>query len=106
MKVHWTRAGVAHISTRSQRYSGAADLALEWVDEAVADPLAVVTDPDPHSRTGGMRIVGYSPSAGFVVTVIAGLVDGRVFGSTAWKATGGDRRAYREAVARSRGEDQ
>jgi hypothetical protein len=66
-------------------------------DEAVADPRAVVSDPDPKSHTGAIRIVGYSAAAGFVLTVIAARIDGELWGVTAWKTTGIERRSYQEA---------
>jgi hypothetical protein len=34
------------------------------------DPRAIVRDPDPRSRIGALRLIGYSPSARFVLTVI------------------------------------
>jgi hypothetical protein len=47
---------------------------------------------DPKSRTGAARLVGYSPSAGFVLTVIFDPVDKA--GVTAWKTRGADLRDY------------
>jgi hypothetical protein len=41
-----------------------------WTFEAAADPRRMIYDPDPKSRTGAIRLTGYSPSAGFVLTVI------------------------------------
>jgi hypothetical protein len=38
-----------------------------WTIEAAADPRRIVLDPDPKSRSGAVRIVGYSPDAGFVI---------------------------------------
>ena len=49
-------------------------------------------DPDPRSRRGAIRIIGYSPGAGFVITVIATPSDHA--GVTAWKTSGADLRAY------------
>lgn len=49
-------------------------------------------DPDPKSRSAAIRIIGYAPSAGFVITVIATRYD--YAGVTAWKATGADLREY------------
>ncbi len=60
--------------------------------EAATDPRVIVRDPDPKSRTGAIRLIGYSPSAGFVVTVIVDPVDEA--GITAWKARGVDLRSY------------
>jgi hypothetical protein len=96
MEVRWTGARAAHIGSRSQRYPDAVDIEVGWVEEAVADPRAMVTDPDPRSQTGAVRIVGYSPAAGFVLTVIALPVDGELWGVSAWKTTGAERRRYQE----------
>ncbi|HEY5852717.1 MAG TPA: hypothetical protein VIW24_01375 [Aldersonia sp.] len=54
----------------------------------MADVSAVVSDPDPRSRTGAVRIVGSSPAAGFVITVIVLAIDDELWGVTAWKTTG------------------
>jgi hypothetical protein len=49
-------------------------------------------DPNPKSRTGAVRIIGYSASAGSVITIIA---TGRPrAGVTAWKSSGADLRDY------------
>ncbi|MGH3902761.1 MAG: hypothetical protein ACRDTE_00950 [Pseudonocardiaceae bacterium] len=97
MKVRWTQTRVEHIGTRSDRYADAIDIEVEWTDEAVADPRAVVSDPDQRSHTGAIRIVGYSPAAGFVLTVVAARIDDELWGVTAWKTTGAERRSYQEA---------
>lgn len=96
LTVLWTEA--QHIAERSRRYPDADDIQVPWADEAVADAKAVVRDPDPRSRTGAVRIIGYSPTAGYLITVIAVRAGGSLWGMTAWKATGGDRRAYRGAA--------
>ena len=49
-------------------------------------------DPDPKSRNGAIRLIGYSPTAGFVITVIVTPSDHA--GVTAWKTSGADLRAY------------
>jgi len=49
-------------------------------------------DPDPKSRTGAVRIIGYSACAGFVITIIA--TGGARAGVTAWKSSGADLRDY------------
>lgn len=62
-----------------------------WWDDVDADHIR---DPDPKSRLGAVRIIGYSPSAGFVLAVIMDAVDSA--GITAWKARGADLRDYLE----------
>lgn len=96
MDVRWTRVRAEYIATRSERYPDATDIAQSWAQEAADDPGAVIHDPDPRSKTGAVRIVGHSPSAGFVITVIALAVDGQLWGVAAWKTTGAERRNYQE----------
>lgn len=44
---------------------------VEQASEALADPLAMVADPDPKSRSGrSARVIGYSASVGAVLVVI------------------------------------
>ncbi|MGW0521551.1 hypothetical protein [Crossiella sp. NPDC003009] len=63
-----------------------------WTLEAAADPHRITREPDPKSRSGHTRIVGYSLSAGFVLTVIIDPEDHS--GVTAWKTSGADLREY------------
>lgn len=90
----WDDADAEHIRRRSDRYSGAVNIEPAWTLEAAADPRRVVRDPDPKSHLGAVRIIGYSPSAGCVLTVIKDPVDHG--GITAWKARGADLRDYLE----------
>lgn len=98
MKVRWTQARAGHIATRSRRYPDATDIEVGWAEEAVADTRAMISDPDPRSTTGATRIVGYSPTAGFVITVIALRLDEQLWGVSAWKTSGAERRNYQEAT--------
>jgi hypothetical protein len=54
-----------------RRAASATNIQPDWTLQAAADPRAIVRDPDPKSHIGAIRIIGYSPSAGFVITVIA-----------------------------------
>jgi hypothetical protein len=65
---------------------GADDIEPGWSLGAADDRHRIVRDPDPKSRVGYVRIIGLSPGAGFVLTVIADPEDWS--GVTAWK-TGG-----------------
>jgi hypothetical protein len=78
----------------SDRYPGATNIQTAWTLEATVDPRRVVREPDPRSRAGFVRIVGYSPGAGFVLTVIVDPEDNS--GVTAWKTRGADLRDYLE----------
>lgn len=88
----WRDADARYIRTRSNRYPGATDIEPEWTIEAAADQRGIVRDPDPKSRSGAIRIIGYSPGAGFVVTVVA--TGTTHAGVTAWKSSGADLRDY------------
>jgi predicted HicB family RNase H-like nuclease len=79
VEVRWTRDRTQHIATRSHRYPDSIDIDVEWTSEAAADPRAMVIDPDPRSGSGAIRIVGYSPTAGFVLTVIAARIEGELW---------------------------
>jgi hypothetical protein len=84
-------------SRAHRRYPDAINIDVEWTSEAAADPRMMISDPDPRSGTGAVRIVSYSPAAGFVLTVIAVRIEGELWGVTAWKTTGAERRVYQEA---------
>ena len=88
----WRDEDADYIRHRSDRYPGATDLDVDWTLEAAADPRRVVHDPDPKSRSGAVRIIGYSSSAGFVITIIA--TGTTHAGVTAWKSSGADLRDY------------
>jgi hypothetical protein len=79
-------------SAAAASYPGATDLEVDWTLEAAADLRSIVHDPDPKSRSGAVRIIGYSPSAGFVVMIIA--TGSTHAGVTAWKSSGADLRDY------------
>ena len=74
-KLWWDEEGAAHIRQRSERYPGAINIEPEWTLEATTDPRRIVRDPDPRSQCGAIRLIGYSSSAGFVVTVIIDRID-------------------------------
>lgn len=88
----WRDVDAEYILRRADRYPGATNIKPEWTLEAAADSRRIVRDPDPKSRSGAIRIIGYSPSAGFVITVIA--TGSTHAGVTAWKSSGADLRDY------------
>lgn len=88
----WPDEQADYILARGERSPGAVGIEPGWTLEAVADPHRIVRDPDPVSRSGAVRIIGFSSSAGFVRTVIVDSADGA--GITAWKTSGADLRAY------------
>lgn len=88
----WDEEDEEDIRTRSARYPGAVDLEPAWTLEAAADPDCLVRVPDPKSRVGYTRLIGHSPSARAVLTVIVDPYDGS--GVTAWITRGADLRHY------------
>jgi hypothetical protein len=88
----WRPEDAEYIRRRSERYPGATNIEPDWTLEAASDSRRIVLDPDPKSRTGAVRLIGFSPSAGFVITVIA--TGGAHAGVTAWKSSGADLREY------------
>lgn len=88
----WDEEDARHIRTRSSRYPGANDIEPSWTLEAAADPHRLIRKPDPRSRAGYTRLIGYSLGAGFVLTVIIDPADAS--GVTAWKTRGADLRDY------------
>jgi len=70
---------------------------VEWTFEACSDPDALQIEPDPASRSGrSVRTVGYSPSAGCLITVITVEEDGVVYGVNGWRSNETDVNRYRE----------
>lgn len=62
-----------------------------------ADLLAL--EPDPKSKMGTARFIGWSSSARRVLTVIAFRdADGDLHGINAWPATGADLTLYRKGL--------
>jgi hypothetical protein len=92
----WDDERADYICLRSVRYPGATDIEPGWTLEAAADPHRITRDPDPRSHWGDIRVIGHSPSAGFVITVIIDHVDHS--GINAWRTTGADLRTYRLAT--------
>lgn len=83
----WSHRG-AYMATRHGVSAGQAD-------EALADPDALVFDPDYASRSGrSVRTVGWSPSAGRLLTVVTIAEGGVVYGVNGWPANDGDTRRY------------
>lgn len=52
-------------------------------------------DPDCASKTDrSVRTIGYSPTAGFIITVITVVEEGHLWGVKAWGANETDTAAY------------
>lgn len=96
--IEWDETVAQHIRTRSTRYDGAVDIDPAWTNEVLADPDRLVDEPDPRSaHANSVRVVGYSPAAGMVITIVA-LRDrhGVLHGASAWKTRGAALRQYVE----------
>jgi uncharacterized DUF497 family protein len=75
-------------------------ITTEVADEALDDPDRVVLDPDPSSESGrSVRVIGYSPSAAALITVITLDDEGTTYGVNGWRSENTDRRRYREGSA-------
>lgn len=97
-RIEWSEESALHIGSRSARYPDATDILPTWTAEVVNDPDRLVDEPDLKSAyANSVRIVGYSPTARMVITVVA-LRDshGVLRGATAWKTRGAPLRQYLE----------
>ncbi|GAA4730851.1 hypothetical protein GCM10023216_23420 [Isoptericola chiayiensis] len=85
-----------HIRTRTDRYGpGEQNIEPAWANEAYADPYAVEFRPDFASTSGqSVRTIGWSDTAGFLITVITVEDSENLWGATAWKSDTGDQRRY------------
>lgn len=99
--VDWEERG-SYIRTRSQRRLADFDVEPEWATEAVFDENRKIAAPDPASKSGlTIRVLGYSPSANRVLTVILlpkspPEIDGSWWGVNAWAANSTAIRRYYE----------
>lgn len=100
VELRWADEDADYIRSRSARYRGAVDLEPEWTQEVMADDDLVELSPYPASRVGASGLIGYSPSAGRVLVMIAYRdVDGVLHGMNAWPAGGRDLATYERAVS-------
>lgn len=66
-------------------------------NDALSDPLRLVIDPDPASKSGrSVRVIGWSQIAQVLITVITLEYEGRDYGVNAWRSNTTDQRRYRE----------
>lgn len=79
--IDWRYRG-DYVRTRSTRRARETDIEPDWASEAAADPLA--------------QIIGYSPSADLVITVIVDDNEATTYGVNAWRANRTDEREYWE----------
>ncbi len=99
--IEWDEEDATYIATRSERYPGALDIAVEWTREVLADVRMIAIVPYPSSRMGASAFVGWSPSAGRVLLVLAYQdLDGDLHGLNAWPASGRDLATYNDRDGR------
>lgn len=69
---------------------------VEQAEQALADPARVIFEPDYASKSGSsVRIIGYSETAGRVLTVIVVIDDeGKEWGGSSWPANAKDLSYY------------
>ncbi len=60
----WSGEAAAHIASRSSRYPDGLDVDPGWTQEAMSDLNLAALEPDPKSRMGAARFIGYSSGAG------------------------------------------
>ncbi len=66
-------------------------------NDALSDPLRLVIEPDPASKSGrSVRVIGYSQAVEAVITVIVLEYEGRIHGVNAWRSNTTDLRRYRQ----------
>ena len=95
MGLYWAEEDAAYIRSRSTRYPGALDIEPAWTWEVLADERLVELSPYPGSRVGAPGFIGFSPSAGKVLVVIAYRdLDDDLHGMNAWPATRRDLNTY------------
>lgn len=100
VELWWADEDADYIHSRSARYRDAVDLEPAWTQEVMTDEYLVELSPYPASRVGASGFIGYSPSAGRVLVVIAYRdLDGELHGMNAWPASGRDLATYKRAVS-------
>ena len=93
----WDDESATYLRLRQNRYPGAIGIQPARTQEVMADADLAALEPDPKSRMGASRFVGYSPTAGRVLVVIAFRdTDGDLHGINAWPASGADLKIYRK----------
>jgi uncharacterized DUF497 family protein len=89
--------GHADWSQRGDYIVAKHDVTPDEADEALLDPERVVIEPDYNSTSGrSVRIIGFSQTAGELLTVIVLNEDNVTYGVNAWRSNVRDRRIYEE----------
>jgi len=70
-------------------------VSVDAANEALADPVAAVADPDYASVSGrSVRTIGWSTSVRRLLTIITVTEDGVVHGVNGWPSNDADTRRY------------
>ena len=96
MTVSYTDA-VAEVdwSHRAEYMSARHGISVDEANEALADPDALVFDPDYASQSGrSVRTIGWSVTYGGLVTVITVAEAGVIYGVNGWPSNAIDTRHY------------
>lgn len=89
--VEWSEAG-EHMFSKHHVTTGEAD-------EALQDPDRIMIVPDYNSKSGrNVRIIGYSHTAGTLITVLALEFEGIEYGVNGWYSNSKDRAIYTRGV--------
>lgn len=96
--IDWSKVGEHDPARRAERKgTDEQNVLTEWADEAARDERRWVRSA---GSTSGLtvKVTGYSPSAGFIVTVIVAPRDHppkwRWHGATAWRSKKSERESY------------
>ena len=93
MYYNWGMANWEHRAHYITKHS----VTVEQAEEALTDPNRAILNPDPTSKSGvSTRTIGYSPSAGRILTVITVESNGITYGVNCWKSNSRDQRIYKE----------
>ena len=96
-EIHWDPEATEYIRSRGERYRDAEGVEPGWTQEAMDDVDLLALEPDPKSRMGASRFIGFSSSARRVIVVSAYRdLDGILHGINAWPATGADLTLYQQ----------
>jgi hypothetical protein len=98
-ELQWDAGSADYIRNRGNRYPGADGVEPDWTQEVMSDVDLLAFEPDPKSRMGAARFIGWSLTAGRVLVIITYRdLDGDLHRINAWPATGSDLRIYEEGI--------
>ena len=69
--LNWDDESAAHIRSRGDCFRGGGGVEPNWAKQSMDDQDLAAFEPDPKSRMGASRFIGFSVAAGRVLVVIA-----------------------------------